>query len=234
MSWRSKTDRVDGLILITKNITDRVFLKTVMKYKHKVIVHASITTLGGSYIEKSVAPWEESIHVLNEFFKIFPIDQLVLRVDPIIPTDKVLKKVEQLIERSLVKRIRFSFIDNYKHIIKRGLVLPWTSFHPPIELVENTVNLMKDFENKGYQIECCAENYPAIIPPYWSACGCVSTRDLDILKIEYDYKDNSLLQTSKQRKSCNCLSIKTELINLKTDPVRCTNGCLYCYWRDKK
>ena len=93
---------------------------------------------------------------------------------------------------------------------------------------------MKHFENKGYQIECCSENYPSIIPPYWSACGCVSIRDLDILKISYDYKDKSMLQTSKQRKSCNCLSSKTELINLKTDPIRCTNGCLYCYWRDKK
>ena len=101
-----------------------------------------------------------------------------------------------------------------------------------MELVENTVNLMKHFENRCYQIECCAESYPAIIPPYWSACGCVSTRDLDILKIPYDYKDKSLLQTSKQRKACNCLSIKTELIDLKIDPVRCTNDCLYCYWRD--
>ena len=116
-SWESNVDKVDGFILITKNITNRDFLKKVLRYKDKCIVHASITTLGNSFIEPNISSWEESIDVLNKFSEIFPSVQLVLRIDPIIPSNKVLKKVEQLIERSLVKRIRFSLIDNYKHLI---------------------------------------------------------------------------------------------------------------------
>ena len=233
LTWLEKVDKVTALILITKNITNREFLKTVMKLKNKIIIHSSISTLGKSFIEPNVSPWEESIHVLNKFSEIFPPDQLVLRVDPIIPTDKVLYKINDLINQSLVKRIRFSFIDNYKHIANRGLVLPWKTFKPPIELVENTIGLMKDFENRGYTIECCAENYPALIPHYWNQ-GCVSFTDYDILRLKYDHKDPLHIKKRKQRPTCNCLSSKTELINLKTDPVRCTNGCLYCYWRDKK
>ena len=108
MSWRSKADKMTALVLITKNITDRTFLKNAMIYKQNAIVHSTITTLGNSFIEPNVPPWEESIDVLNKFSEIFPIDQLVLRIDPIIPTDKVLYKINDLINQSLVKRIRFS------------------------------------------------------------------------------------------------------------------------------
>ena len=232
MSWRSKADKMTALILITKNITDRKFLKIAMGLKQKTIVHASITTLGGSFIEPNISSWEESIDVLNKFSKVFPQNQLVLRIDPIIPTDKVLYKINDLINQSLVKRIRFSFIDNYKHIANSGLVLPWKTFKPPIELVENAIGLMKDFENRGYTIECCSENYPALISHYWNQ-GCVSFTDYDILRLKYDHKDPIHIKKRKQRPTCNCLSSKTELIDLKIDPVRCTNGCLYCYWRDK-
>ena len=229
-SWENNCDKMDVFILITKNITDRKFLKQTLKHKHKLIIHASITTLGNSYIEPTIDKWEDSIDILNKFSTIFPIEQLVLRIDPVIPTHKVLGKVEQLLSKSLIKRVRFSLIDNYKHLNSRGLKLPWTSFHPPFELVNNTIELFKSFENKGYSIECCAENFPSIIPHYWTT-GCISFTDYDILKIPYDPKDKFNFQTSKQRKSCNCLTSKQELIDLKINPIRCTNNCLYCYWR---
>ena len=228
-SWKSNVDKVDGFILITKNITDRIFLKHAMGYKDKCIVHASITTLGGSFIEPNVAPWEESIDILNKFSEIFPEKQLVLRIDPIIPSDKVLKKVEQLIKLSLIRRIRFSFIDNYRHLQSRGLILPWKTFRPPIELIDNTIEIFKTFENSGkYSIECCGESSP-IIPPYWKL-GCVSTDDFSILNLKGCYEGT--INIPKQRPSCNCHSAKIELIDLKINPVRCTNGCLYCYWKD--
>lgn len=225
-SWLNKLDDVDAAIIISKNINNLDFRRILYRHRYKIIVHATITGLGGSIVEPNVKPWEVTIQSLNEFSNFFPVDQLVLRIDPIIPTNKLLDTVFKILETSIVKRVRFSIIDNYKHLKTRGLNLPWDSFQAPNDLIQNTVNLFQHFEQKGYIIEVCGE--PSnIIPSHWKT-GCISKKDYQILNLPID---NNIIPMKKQRPACNCIGDKIEMIDLKHNKKRCVNGCLYCYWR---
>ena len=86
LSWTDKLDSVDGAILITKHITPD-FEKEVIKHKDKIILHATITGFGGTVIEPNVpAPRPEFLALMNLIENGFPIEKVVVRVDPIIPT----------------------------------------------------------------------------------------------------------------------------------------------------
>lgn len=87
-TWMDKMDRVAAAILITKNLNDR-FIESVLPFKDKVIVHATVTGMGGTVIEPRVPETEWShAQVLKLIDAGFPVQQIVLRVDPIIPTSK--------------------------------------------------------------------------------------------------------------------------------------------------
>lgn len=57
--WINKVNNVDGIILITKNITDK-FIEEILKVKDKTILHCSCTGYGGAtqyYIETPNKNW---------------------------------------------------------------------------------------------------------------------------------------------------------------------------------
>jgi len=221
--WASKMDSVVGAILITKNIDDPEFQKLALQFKHKVIVHATITGFGGTFIEPNVSSLEKTTEALKIFSNEFPREQLVLRTDPIIPTvDKfteTIKVIEAL--KGLVPRLRFSFIDNYKHVKSRGLKLPWDTFHAPKEVTAEIVKVLRQFE-PAYKISACGE--PGWAAPSEWLTGCLSAEDYEILGLELPNGTTK----SMQRQFCRCLNTKFELLTKKQ---RCENGCLYCYWR---
>ena len=87
-SWVEQIPATDFSILITKNINDK-FIDEVIKVKNKVIVHATITGMGGTVVEPRVPPAYISIGQLERLIaKGFPAEQIVLRIDPIVPTQK--------------------------------------------------------------------------------------------------------------------------------------------------
>ena len=66
LSWVDKMGSVDGAVLITKCISPN-FVDAAMKFKDKIIVHATITGYGGTILEPLVPyPYEiRRNHVLN-------------------------------------------------------------------------------------------------------------------------------------------------------------------------
>ena len=224
LSWTKKIQQINGVILITKNIDNLEFQKAALKYSNKSIVHATITGFGGTYLEPNVSPWQITIKALQNFINIgFPPEQIVLRIDPIIPTEIGLNNVQAILDNAPqeIKRVRFSFMDNYKHIQIRGLNLPWNSFHAPYDNLKMGIELLKRYKNK-FKIESCGED-SNLIPVDWKV-GCVSTYDCYLLGIE-----PSSLTIGKQRGSCRCLAIKTELLTTRSP---CINKCIYCYWKN--
>lgn len=216
LSWYEKRKTYDGLILITKKLSDE-FIKKAKDTN--CIVHATITGLGGSVYEPNVPDSEESIYYFNRLSDVIGSKRVVLRIDPIIPTkegvEKALNVYRDLHSENFYKtRVRISFLDNYPHVKQRfinaGLEpLPY-NFHAPLELRKEILKLFPD-------AEVCGE-------PGIESIECVSEKDLGIMGIEIPKN----IVKGFQRTDCKCLSVKKEVF---TERKQCPNKCLYCYWK---
>ncbi len=216
--WHKKRNNYDGLILITKKLSDEFIGKAM---NTNCIVHATITGLGGSIYEPNVPKFIDSIYKFKDLCDNLGRERVVLRIDPIIPEETcivkamdVYIKLHKTIINKCKTRVRISFMDNYPHVKQRfinaGLEpLPY-NFHAPLELRKEILKFFPD-------AEICGE-------PGIESIGCVSEKDLDILGIEVPKN----VIKGFQRTDCKCLSVKREIF---TERKQCPNKCLYCYWK---
>lgn len=242
-------------ILITKNPMGIIkeFPELFIKdnngdLKGNVILHATITGLGGTPFEPNVIPYNEQLDGIKEFLKDknFCKERLVIRQDPLFPTfiitDKRLKQSGYHVrdiwtfafENGL--RYRTSFFDYYPHvregiqkIISKENVNEYIkdlneiqmSFHLPLDTRKSFLSIIqKDADKYNAQIEICGE-------PGLPCTGCISKKDLDTFGIILEEE----IKSGFQRPSCACLGIKHELLNRKSP---CIHNCIYCYWKDQK
>ena len=221
-SWTKKL-QPKGNIIISKSINDAL-INALIAYKDKIIVHITCTGFGGSILEPNVP---NKLWTRTQVDKLiaggFPVKQMVLRVDPIIPTKRGLKTAESvldLFDTSGIERVRYSFIDMYRHVKDRfqakSLPLPFNGFCAPDYMINNALDLFRQY-GLTYKFEACSENTIHKI-------GCISQRDFDILGIA-----EKAGNTGPQRIGCACHSGKIELL---TERKKCWHGCVYCYWRN--
>lgn len=236
-TWLNKIDSCDGIILITKNVTDH-FIKTILPYKHKIILHATCTGMGGTVVEPNVPNYKQQLAQVSKLIEAgFPKNQITVRIDPIVPTAKGLQTAQNVINASPVRHFRFSVLDTYPHVRARfkaaGITLPYgDSFQASNEQFEMLKTWLAG-QSPADIFECCAEDKLVDVPNVCTvSCvsnvctvGCVSENDINTLGLTLD----AVYPTGLQRKSCRCLSCKTELLSHKQ---RCPHGCLYCYWKD--
>lgn len=242
LSWADKLDTVDGAIVITKNITNG-FYNAVNEHKDKLIIHATITGYGRSILEPNVPhPALELGSIIKLVDEGFPKNKIVIRVDPIIPTEKGISTAYRVIREFMdegFSRFRVSIIDMYPHVRERfkavGLPLPYGEhgFSPSSEQVKAVDKMLLDMsiywsylgDKAGscgmLMIESCAE--PGLTNA--AQCGCISLYDLNLLGLHDEATPDNC---GFQRKNCLCYSGKTELLEHKK---RCGHQCLYCYWR---
>jgi len=220
-SWIDKL--LDENIIITKNLSDKM-IETVCQHQNKIILHVTCTGYGKTKLEPNVP---EIIQTRNQTLKLikagFPISHIVLRTDPIIPTELGLDRTTNVLiafKNTGIKRVRYSFLDMYAHVKQRfidnNLNLPYETFCAPQCLINNCIEMMKKFEDI-YSFESCAEYTK-------HQTGCISQRDFDVLGIKELAEPAGF-----QRKGCMCIAGKTELLN---NCKKCPHGCLYCYWKD--
>ena len=217
-SWVEKMPLVDFAILITKNINGR-FIDEVLKVKNKVIVHATITGMGGTVVEPNVPSTKQSIQMLKNLTGAgFPVRQIVLRVDPIIPTPKGIQTALHVLDEAYclgIKRCRISILDMYNHVKARfrNANIPI----PEYDLTQAYVDVLNALQPymEDWEFEACAENFPF-------QRGCISQKDADIL-----CSNEVLLGNKGQRKGCLCPRNKFELLDHRS---QCQHQCLYCYW----
>lgn len=237
LAWEKKLGTVDGAILITKNVSPE-FRAAVMRNYEKVIVHATVTGFGGSILELGVPrPSESLAKVTALMYAGFPQEKIVIRVDPIIPTEKGLNTALETIESFMEEgfgRFRISVIDMYPHVRNRflnaKLPLPYggqmfaskEQFEAvDAMLTEACAFWMNDGRRmKDLRIESCAEPWLTVPIP----CGCISAYDLEILGLNPSEADTA----GRQRQHCMCYSGKKELL---ADRHPCRHNCLYCYWK---
>lgn len=220
-SWIEKQKSCDGIILITKNLTEKV--KNNINFD-KTILHNSCTGWGSTVIEPNILNFKSNLDNLNNFIRDgFPREQVVLRIDPIFPTQVGIKRALEVLSYSqeigLLEgiRIRISILDLYAHVKERFSKMNFKVIPLPYD---DVYKRLASF-NSSVLFEVCAE--PKL--DKFIQIGCVSTKDLEILGIEY----NQQFSKGFQRKTCQCLSCKYELL---TEKKRCGYNCMYCYWRD--
>ena len=231
LSWEPYVDNLDGVVLVTKNITPS-FHDAALRNKEKAILHATITGYGNTQLEPQVPdPSKEMAALLKLVDDGFPKARGVVRIDPIIPTDRGLTRAKKIFDKALkagFRRFRVSVIDMYPHVrerfLKAGLPLPYgpNGFSPNAEQLRAVDRMLEEiwYRAPQVQIESCAE--PRLQAPI--KCGCISSYDLELLGLDEPDADT----TGPQRKNCMCYSGKTELLKHK---AQCEHGCLYCYWR---
>jgi len=218
----------DGNIIITKRLTDKLNEKLI-QYKEKCILHLTVTGMGGSKVEPFVPSVEQSFKKFKKLIEDgFPIEHVVLRIDPIVPTDKGINTALHVIDVFKdcgIKRVRFSVLDMYKHVKERfekaGITIPYHTFHAPLEKRLEIRDRLVELGNQyGFEVEACGE-------PGIESISCLSQKDIDILGLT----DRIKLEGNKwQRNSCSCPANKTQLYKNKME--HCQHGCLYCYIKD--
>lgn len=230
-TWVKKAALCDGVILVTKNLTNDLINK-IMANPKKFIVHATCTGMGGTMIEPNVPDCKQQLTQVQKLLDTgFPKDHIVIRLDPIIPTEKGLKTAQKVIDAAPIKHFRISVMDAYPHVRMR-----FKNANVPLPYGENAFQatpmqfnaMRKWLENQSDEciFEACAE--PKLSgTKHVSIVGCVSANDLVKFGITSD--EIASLAIGKQRPTCLCLSCKTELLQNKK---RCPHGCLYCYWKD--
>lgn len=226
--WLDKINECDGIILVTKHVTDKLIEK-IMAHEKKIILHATCTGMGGTIIEPNVPDYKTQLAQIQKLIDAgFPKEKITIRVDPIVPTEKGLQTAQKVINESPIRHFRFSILDTYPHVRERfkthNIPLPYGDYFQAsaaqFALVRNWLNTQKPTDI----FECCAEKY-VTNGTKAKIIGCVSKNDIANLGLTLDKE----YETGIQRPTCHCLSCKTELLHNKK---RCAHGCLYCYWKD--
>lgn len=231
---------VDGAVLITKHIT-KTFMENVIwcqNESRKLIVHATCTGWGGTIVEPNVPAYKDQLEALKNLIDMgFPVENCVLRIDPVIPSEKGLELVRKVIACAESKgilpgaRIRISVFDEYKHVKKRLIDQGFQSFYPgnnfqaSEEQFKRTAELLSEYD---YVFHACAE--PKLMkygkPGRIRHTGCISNEDLVFMDLDIS---EDLSVNKQNRSGCLCLSCKTELL---AEKHRCPHQCVYCYWQD--
>lgn len=209
--WDSWVSQGNPAILITK---DPMRLASFLNGRENVIIHCTITGFGGTIIEPYVPDIHKAIQGMNVLLNRFGHERVVLRIDPIIPTEKGAVQAQEVFAcRSQGQRVRISFLDMYTHVkerfIAKGITPPYFSLHAPLGVRQMIAAFFEE-------AEICGE-------PGFPCTGCVSAKDCEVLGVTPTTK------LREQRPDCQCLSLKKELLDTRHP---CKHKCLYCYWRD--
>lgn len=232
-SWYGNLVAVDGAVIITKKMSEK-FNELMLKAIKPCILHCTCTGWGGTWLEPNVPDYRTQIGFLEKLLDAgFPAERIVLRLDPVIPTEEGLERACAVLDYVQgtglpVARVRFSVLDEYRHVKERLKTLGKEPFYPDgnfqasISQKSNTVRALSTYP---FTFESCAEDWAADGNGKFAAKGCVSTDDIELMGLEPSV---SFTENMQRRRGCHCLSCKTELLGKKK---QCSNQCVYCYWR---
>lgn len=255
-SWIKLIDYVDGAIIISKGYNED-FNSSLLKYKDKIIYHATCTGLGSTILEPNVPFFINQIENIEKIIeKGFPVNQIVIRIDPIIPKDiffqlDIYNKnncfkldvydtiITDIIRKCInlgIRRFRYSFLDLYPHVIKRleerniktkGIKEERSFWINIFQKIEKEMY----FKDKGIELKNINPNDLTV---FFEACA---ENTIDYHRIGcVSKRDFEILKlntdeakgSSNQRPLCLCCSAKKEML---TNKKQCPHECLYCYWK---
>ncbi len=195
----------------------------------QVYCHLTVTGLGGTPLEPSIAPWQEVIAQLPELTS-FAGDarRVSVRYDPIVhwyegdevrsnlpPAEPILREVS----KAGIHNVRVSFATLYGKVARRR---GWRWYDPtPEERLRIARELSKLAHAFGITLYACSQHdlQKAGITP----SRCI---DGELLSGLHPHKLPAALGKDRgQRAECGC----TPSVDIGSYQMRCPNGCRYCY-----
>lgn len=247
-SWydKIKDGFVDGAVLISKNVNTEFRAKVIDLYERgfKIIVHCTCTGYGGTALEPNVPDFWDQLSGMDVLRQAgFPMENTVLRIDPIFPSEKGLKQVEKVINAAKAMnlfpmRVRFSVLDEYRHVKERFMKHGWNPLYDGMQASDEQLRQVIQTLSKypDIEFECCAEdrlfqlNLNCDHPANIIRIGCISAKDLHLMGFSNEkIKEAGIHVNPQNRNGCQCLSCKTELLDNRH---QCPHGCVYCYWKN--
>ena len=244
-----------GAVLITKNANNRFQHKVFYLMQQvgfpNIVIHFTCTGWGNTPMEPNVPDYKTQLNNMETMIANgFPIENCVIRVDPIIPTpegiqraDTVLQEIQKLQNKYQTKiHVRISIIDKYQHVCDR--INPvyeymWnskTNFYPNQQERYAVLSLVRSYPE--IQFETCAEPFLVRDAKKYGLSniiesGCISETETKL----FGLTNTATRNYPPQRKNCLCLNCKTELLENRnpfnaTTCKPCAHQCKYCYWRD--
>lgn len=239
MAWVSKVNTVNGMVLITKNI-NKTFALNVLDLHRKgynIVLHCTCTGYGGTELEPCVPQYQAQLSALKCLIdEGFPASHCVLRIDPIFPSEKGIRKLHEVLTyfgslNTGVERIRVSVVDEYKHVKQRYKERGWNPLYGN-DFQASDAQLQMVIDNLAMypqRYEVCAENrmYQLAVNKYpylFEVVGCISNKDIELFGLPV----TEMTINPQNRGGCHCLSCKTELL---TERRPCPHQCVYCFWK---
>ncbi len=127
-SWIRKIENhaVDGIVIVTKGLAHEGMIEDVLHSMEIIptVLHCTCTGWGDTLVEPGVPAWEDTLAALETLIrKGFPAENVVLRIDPIIPDGSGFERVDTVLFSAEkikgLKRVRVSVLDNYPHVRAR-------------------------------------------------------------------------------------------------------------------
>lgn len=213
-----------GLLLITKDIEGILPVWDFTASNNiPTILHTTITSLGGTTLEPNVLPTAFNMFALRQVMKQIKEHQdVVLRIDPIIPNVTIFEDLEGIIEgaRKLgILECRVSILDYYPFVrdkmTKAGYPV-YSTFQAPKDVIDTCIAGVKYLcDTYGMNLSLCGEKFKNVHPK-----GCAWKDDWTKYDLDLPYAK------FKQRKTCLCNVPKYDILKGR----ECKHGCLYCYW----
>ena len=232
LSWLEKSKGVDGLILVTKNVTRPQFKEALTQLKKPFVLHCTCTGMGGTEWEPNVPSPEEQIIALKRLIDegVVNYRNVVIRIDPINPAElgyflDAIKTVQRIFPHNWKQfRYRISVMDYYPHVRERlkGLKLPYCESFQASDVIFRLIGRFLETYPE-ILFESCAE--PKLAARNLIHSGCVGWEDIRRMGLNEDDVNESV--NPQNRHGCMCLSCKTELL---THKQQCPHRCAYCYW----
>ena len=235
LHWKMIKKLRSSNIIITKHLEDPEFRKWLIDHQRCIILHATITGWGGSSVEPGVPSMVDSFKYLMELIDAgFPMRQVVIRIDPIIPNDLGIENLKKVLSLATAiqgaSRARLSVMDMYKHIKskleRKGIdISMYKGFQASEEAFKRVDDIIAEYAAKYPEIhfECCAEK----LLKSCNHIGCVSNIDLSILGLPQWCEGRS-----SQRSTCLCPANKIQLLGGYYNTPKCSSHCAYCYMRN--
>jgi hypothetical protein len=210
-------------------LSDKAGIRQALACYDQVFCHLTITGLGGTALEPSIAPWSEVIAQLPELIQFAGDPRRVsVRYDPIVHwydgqeiqsnlalAEPILRRVSE----TDIRAVRISFATLYGKVRKRK---GWRWYDPaPEQRLEIARGLVELARSLGLTIFACSQND-------LGPAGALPSRCIDGELLSLLHPLQLPAATGKdpgQRPACGC----TPSVDIGSYLMCCPNGCRYCY-----
>lgn len=226
MNWPA-VDRVikDGhpVIIYSKATLPIDYLKD----KNNVAIGITISGWGGTWLEPGVFTPDIMIDYFNQLIREIPIERVMLRVDPVIPTTegflRALRVIKGITGRPRVISSIIQYYSGHEKIFQRlGIsMVPYKERHgralfPRKIVAEQWIHCVKKIR-PDLDVTLCGMPYEVEGAIH---DGCVNRNLLNAIGVN----EYVAIEPGFQRPGCKCV-IKKRQVYLG----RCNHGCAYCY-----